>query len=241
MTDMSEDQSEGWQQIAPGVAAKTGTLAELFLNGLRGAPNPTQRREELGVATRAQIAELDAHVGKYGPILTGYGLGANIDEVAILAPDTKTLWAWVSLAVRAPDITHVHAASDNVDVVGPIHAHYAADYEFLEVADKPYRIEAMMVASGHSPVHAGHAFYAEGLASWVHASFKCHTEDDYSKTCDALAESGEWLPAQICRSDYGRFTYFFPRADVMEKYNLPMMYLKPRVNLRDGDGGSGGN
>lgn len=188
---------------------------------------------QLGENTRQQIGEMHDHVGKYGPLLEGYGIHTHIDEVAILIPDAATMWAWISLAVRAKDIAHVNSAFDHVEAKGPIHGHYEAHYEFLEIADQPYRIEAMQVANGHSPLHAAHAHLAGLYGAWVHVSFKCLTELDYREICTLLADTGEWLPAQICHSTYGRFTYFSPQPELMEKYDLPALYLKPRVNLRD--------
>lgn len=208
------------------------SLSEL-LSGMRGQPEPSFG--ELGADTRAQLDEIDKYVTEYGPLLEKYGIHTTIDEAAILLPDAKTLWGWVSLAVRAKDVKHVNAADDSVEVSGPIHAHYGALYEFLELADRPWRVEAMMVTSGYSPLHTGLTQLAGPHGGWVHVSFKCPTEKDYSETCKRLANTGEWLPAQICRSSYGRFIYFSPAPHLIGDGpgQLPMLYLKPRVNLRD--------
>lgn len=188
---------------------------------------------EPGVATRRQIEMMDEQIAKYGPLLERYGMEVSLDEIAIAFPNATLLHSWISLAVRAKDVVHYNSAVDEVKVFGPIPGQYRAHYEFLELADKPYRVEAMQVPVGHSPVHSAHSVLAEPYGAWVHVSFKVPDEEAYAKACAILFETGEWLPAQICRSDYGRFTYFSPASELMQQFNLLSLYLKVRVNLRD--------
>jgi hypothetical protein len=65
-------------------------------------------------------------------------------------------------------------------------------------------------------------------ASVVHASFKVPDEDVYRLTLAHLQSQG-WMCGPYCESSYGLFSYWRHPSDIES-----VLWLKPRVNLRDG-------
>lgn len=147
----------------------------------------------------------------------------TIDEIAVMFPDEDARMAWLMSAVKEEGVTIFNAATDVVKT-NPIRSTYVADYVFLNRSGLRWRIEAMVVQEGVSPLHAP---MADEIRP-VHASFKVHSRREWAKVYDAIAEDEDFWLAQSCVSDYGRFAYFAHCGE--EETGL---YLKPRVNTRD--------
>lgn len=101
---------------------------------------------------------------------------------------------------------------------------FKVKFEFLKFPGWLWRIEAMTILEGTSPIH--HHF-ADG--SVAHLSFKYDTEREYDLACERLPNvdslGATLVPLMAFRNSYGRFKYFVA--------NPWTPYLKPRVNLRD--------
>lgn len=150
----------------------------------------------------------------------------NIDEIAVTFSSQERLLEWVQSAVGShPEFTLFNVAHDNVHT-GPIDSGYRVMYNFLGTGT-PLRVEAMYIEDGFSPLHeAMMSPRIEGVETIqeVHYSFKCHSNEEYMETCEAL--EAVWQLAMWCESSYGQFSYFVPLGD-----RGP--YVKPRFNSRD--------
>jgi len=150
-----------------------------------------------------------------------------IDEIALIFEEKWELYDFVQWAVRT-GYDHFNGASDNVACTWLDHDRsyeYEVRYEFLRVVPEDWRIEAMRVVKGISPLHSSH-LVAHGSGSIVHASYKVEDEDLLDNDIFVLRSLG-WSIVQACESSYGKFTY-------MRNHLLPDgLYLKPRVNTRD--------
>lgn len=164
--------------------------------------------------------------------LAQMGFVQGIDEIAWLFPNDNALNAFTKAAVREESIAHFNGADDHVHV-GPLDTCYDVRYEFFSIAGRNYRVEAMTLQGGFSPLHVNE-FRRDRTAKayGIHASFKCPTEEDYAIATHRLREA-EWEVAQKCESAYGRFSYWQPTDSMKWLPDGPIMYLKPRVNLRD--------
>lgn len=166
-------------------------------------------------------------------ILLRLGFVERVDEVAILCRNEQWLDRLVMEAVRHPAVTHFNGADDHV-WTEPIKACYSTRYEFFDVVGAAYRLEVMALRHGFSPLHYAIATDAgpDFTLGFIHASFKCQTEEEYGYAVLRLREAG-WEDAQRCTSDYGTFSYWTP-MDI--EHWIPkerFVFLKPRVNLRD--------
>lgn len=159
----------------------------------------------------------------------------NIDEVALFWPgdrdDTdnlESLFEFIRESVSEDGVEYFNSASDRVKT-SPINSYYHVMYDFLRVTDLP-RLELMRLCGGFSPLH--NQFRRPG--SIVHLSFKLSTEDEYDAFLDKMHECRQYdaALAMECTGDYGRFSYW--------SVNGLSVYLKPRVNLRDGKSSSVG-
>jgi hypothetical protein len=155
----------------------------------------------------------------------------DLDEIALLFEDRDVKWEWIEFAVRNPDVKLFNSADDRVHT-DPIPSDYNVEYAFLEVRDAGFRVEAMNIGAGVSPLHqaylqkfwSGEAF--QPLV--IHVSFKV-PEDDYAAVCEAMDDSGA-IFTQGCESAYGKFSYW----KVPELWETSAcVYLKPRCNVRD--------
>lgn len=149
------------------------------------------------------------------------------DEVSLLFEDADLLLAFVQEA-KAHGLEHFNSASDNVQatLTGMATPYsYRVQYEFLRVVPEDWRIEAMALLGGHSPLHHDY-LVTRGSGAPVHCSFKCPTLERYEETIKKMEDNG-WVKAMDCVSVYGRFSYWQHRE-------WPSWaYVKPRVNLRD--------
>lgn len=188
----------------------------------------------------ASIAEdLLSSIGKledkYNEILRGlFGPSTRVDEVAVLFPDDEWLWGFVRNLNSRKEWEHRNSAQDAV-ATSPLAARYDVQYEFLFRTDEtrpPFRIEAMKMLSGFSPLHAERMSrdLHQPLPAPIHASFRCDDEDEYMVMSDVLSRNG-WVAAQHCHSTYGRFSYFWKPGDA--DLWTSGCFLKPRVNTRD--------
>lgn len=161
----------------------------------------------------------------------------GIDEIAYAFASHEDLEEFLHEMVQHPDVTHFNAAHDHVHTL-PLRTCYGVRYEFLAVEASaaplchPFRIEAMAVSTGFSPLHVAELRYSKGKPIAVHASFKVVDQVDYGIATTRLRDAG-WEPAQRCESDYGRFSYWTPLDRAAWLPDGPIMYLKPRVNMRD--------
>lgn len=162
-----------------------------------------------------------------------------IDEMAIAFGDVDTMLRFVAVMNHAPGLTHFGGSIDTVQAA-PLHSTYQVQYEWL-TTPMQFRVEAMTVLHGYSPLHAHRAHYIGESNSplpnnfgWIHASFKVPDEEAYDQTRRDMIEGG-WYIAQNCQSTYGRFTYMSPGGKVLEMFDegTASLYVKPRVNTRD--------
>lgn len=167
-------------------------------------------------------------IKKYEDWMGRHGITHHIDEIAILFDYEQDMHRWVSTAVREEGVVLFNAAMDKVRTF-PIEAVYTVEYNFLSVIDQKWRVEAMWVDEGLSPLHAAHGqgFRSEDPVV-VHLSFKCADESEYQRILSRLANAGCTM-AQSCKSDYGVFSYW----KVPGLWDEAFLYLKPRVNVRD--------
>lgn len=178
-------------------------------------------------------------VSTFDDVLAKIGFFQGIDEIAYLLPGEPHLNEFLRAMVRHEGVAHFNGAEDHVHTL-PLRTCYDVRYEFLSIPAGDYqhefRIEAMHIPQGFSPLH-----YAEilsivkdnSLAAAVHASFKVQDEDDYATANHRLREAG-WECVQRCDSTYGKFGYWQPVDREQWLPDGPFMYLKPRVNTRDG-------
>lgn len=165
--------------------------------------------------------------------LTGY----RIDEIAYQFNTLEDLDAFTVEAVCHDGCLLFNAANDHVHTL-PMRTCYGVAYRFFTIPMEylpeqlgEVRIEAMLQTSGLSPLHLAGMWSVHGRPLAVHASFKCVNEEQYAAVCHRLRQQG-WESPQRCESSYGRFSYWTP-VDRAKYEDLPFMYLKPRVNLRD--------
>jgi hypothetical protein len=158
----------------------------------------------------------------------------RIDEVAIMlpeAPKEKEDWRNRMMdRVGREGVTYFNRSRSTV-IVNSLPSKYDVEYHFFTSNVPGVRIELMDLGSGHSPLHA---LYNQGGDSprgrdgcIVHASFKLSDEAVYRSALSSLAING-WVCGQDCSSDYGLFSYWRKPSD-----DESLLWLKPRVNLRD--------
>lgn len=163
------------------------------------------------------------------------GLTAVFDEVAMAFWDQDQEYAFIESAVRN-GYTLFNAADDTVNTA-PIRSQYDVHYSFLQAPGLPWRIEAMRITDGCSPLHTAlywnaHKDVPQRAPFVVHASWKCADEQEYQNTAARLCES-PWLDlSQRCQSTYGTFSYWLPVGEAFNEIGA-RVYLKPRVNMRD--------
>lgn len=150
-------------------------------------------------------------------------LPIDVDEVSLLFATPEELALFTATAKH--DWRTNHFGTVDVDTMqmtgGPS---FEVRFEFLRLADAPWRIEAMCVLDGEAPLHAA-ALSDRGSGCVVHASYRAGTSlPDYNRELDRLPEYGA-LRAKYTNT-YGQFSYW-------QVGDLGHVYLKPRVNLRD--------
>lgn len=173
--------------------------------------------------------ELQETIRFYDGFLEEVGIEADIDEVAVMFNHREEMWGWLQGAVSEPNVRIFNHARDHV-TTSPIESRYDVEYTFLESSALPWRIEAMLLTDGHSPLHAAVRANRVGGAHIIHASFKCHTTREFREAVEKLNDEGQC--SQMCHSTYGRFGYWTINGDIIAPGVRPL-YLKPRFNSRD--------
>jgi len=160
----------------------------------------------------------------------GYG-ACSIDEVALLLPEGKNGDEWFQCMLGRVGHRGISYFNRDTDVVQcqPLPSEYDVEYYFFST-DVGVRLELLCLRGGYSPLHdlyrrSGQA--SSNNADVVHVSFKVANEAVLKGTYAELHEAG-WLLGQDCTSRYGRFGYWRKPGE-----EGPMLWLKPRVNLRD--------
>lgn len=176
------------------------------------------------------VEDLAASVEVANNFLRKFGLGQyEIDEVALLCADARSVRALLDSAVLQPNIEHFNAAFDEVKTI-PIPSQYFVRYDFLRIKGETFRVEVMNLLDGISPVHAPSLDRLrrneEGMMPF-HLSFKVPSVNEYEKVWAALVTTEGTALAQECESTYGRFSYW-RNAEEIDGF-----FIKPRVNLRD--------
>lgn len=168
--------------------------------------------------------------------LLDLGLEYEIDEVAILLPeDPKEAQDWLERMldrVGQEGVTYFNRSQSTVNVHS-LPSKYEVVYHFFTTRVPGVRIELMRLGNGYSPLHALYNLREDGRgrdAAIVHASFKVPDEFEYGRVRRHLTDRG-WVNGQECSSDYGLFSYWRQSND-----QESLLWLKPRVNLRDGLG-----
>jgi hypothetical protein len=166
--------------------------------------------------------------------LLGARLQYSIDEVAILLPEaTKENAEWLECMlgrVGTDGVTYFNRSRSTVNVHS-LPSKYEVEYHFFTTAVKGVRLELMRLGKGYSPLHALYNLPEDGRGrdgAIVHASFKVPDEDAYRDVLTELRSLG-WVCGQDCSSEYGLFSYWRQPGD-----SDSLLWLKPRVNLRDG-------
>ncbi|SRR6266540_7193913 len=180
------------------------------------------------------IEKMDNVYMKYNRALRGIEIKEEIDEIAILFENRELLGQFVANA--GEDWNHFGSARDLV-YTRPMDTSYRVMYEFFNVGGRPYRVEAMALIDGHSPVHASATALFPYMPSpelkmesplIIHASWKSKSRSLYGETLWLLGVNHFEL-AQQCKSDYGEFCYYnHPHLGFS-----PPIYFKPRLNMRD--------
>jgi hypothetical protein len=167
--------------------------------------------------------------------LAKLGLSYSIDEVAVLLPEggkERDDWMACMLNRVGPkeQVTYFNRTTSQV-TVNSLPSRYEVEYHFFTSAIEGVRLELMDLRGGYSPLHALYNLTEDGRgrdACIVHASFKVESEAAYRLVTSHMAAQG-WSCGQDCSSDYGLFSYWRQPGD-----DTAMVWLKPRVNLRDG-------
>jgi hypothetical protein len=188
----------------------------------------------------ANVQMVQTYIDKYTPMLP---TGCYFDEASILAPG---IGAKEGL-VRELMVGGWRLFNEATDLVftNPFGTRYAVAYTFLRHPHRTWRLEVMRMDEatrdkryGFSPLHQA-LWYPEGaVPTWgqwselpiPHLSFKVPTQRAYSDTIKAM-QANAFIHAQTCQSTYGAFSYWI-HNDAMRQ-----VYVKPRVNLRDGGEG----
>lgn len=156
-----------------------------------------------------------------------------IDEVAFLLPPVNggngaTWLARMMGRVGRAGFTYFNHVDKDVVKCNPLPSQYEVIYDFFTTGVEGVRLELLTILEGHSPLHNMFEVSDRDTdASVVHASFKVPDEDVYRMTLAHLQGEG-WMCGQYCESSYGLFSYWRHPSDVES-----VLWLKPRVNLRD--------
>lgn len=175
--------------------------------------------------------------------------GVTLDEVSVLFPSEATLTQFVNVASQS-GLAH-HFATVPYDVFDQTYGRseegvpnfgkraFGVRFEFLRPAGCDWRIEGMAVlppAEGRqpmAPLHKRALSHSAGGPVVVHVSYKVgnaihHLQSEEARL-DESANMGRTDLGRLAsyRNSYGAFTYYAGGL-------LGHVYLKPRVNLRDG-------
>lgn len=167
-----------------------------------------------------------------GAMLLALGMtGRFIDEVAFLLPPVNgngaTWLARMMGRVGRAGFTYFNHVEDAVKC-NPLPSRYEVVYDFFTTGVEGVRLELLTIVAGLSPLHSMFEVSDRDTdASVVHASFKVPDEEVYRLTLDHLQREG-WMCGQYCESSYGLFSYWRHPSDTES-----VLWLKPRVNLRD--------
>lgn len=202
-------------------------------------PNVPQPATPLWWQIDLPVADNLARVGR---AVSGQPHDVTVDEASILTPSN---W-WFTKAIERlteQGWEHVNSAQDVV-YTNPFGTRYTVEYAFLQdpTMPRPFRIEVMQIVNGVSPLHdallwarSANADITQYALPVPHLSYKPETGSttrEFAREVDALKADG-YIHAQTCQSTYGVFGYYLHQDATKQ------VYLKPRVNLRDGDGAIG--
>jgi hypothetical protein len=171
------------------------------------------------------VADVEATVSFFNDYLSDLEIPHRIDEVAIYFRQDEGKTRWLKGAVAEEGVEIFNYATDSVDT-RPLNTRYDVQYTFVRKENLEWRVEAMWIENGHSPLHLAVAQNRSGSFWPIHASFKCGNIAEYRKVMRALRDD-DCLLLQVCESAYGLFSYF--------QVGGKQLALKPRVNLRDAD------
>jgi hypothetical protein len=199
--------------------------------------DPVHWDRRLGVA--ANISVIEGYMRQYSQYLPE---GVAFDEAAIMVNHERVQIDLAGELLRSGWEQFNHAA--DLVYTNPLSTRYAVEYTFFQHPNKPYRLEVMLLGqptadgrTGFSPLHQ--ALWFEGnTPPWAsqaelpipHLSYKPPMRMTGARAVDLLTDQG-FIIAQACQSTYGRFWYM-AKNDARRK-----LYIKPRVNLRDGEEG----
>lgn len=186
-------------------------------------------------STRTPVANLAERVRRTVKFFDGFlaeaGIDSHIDEIAVMFNEEEQKFDWLKSALAEEGVFAFNHATDHVNT-SPLETSYSVEYTFLQSNALKWRIEAMRLLAGFSPLHE--AMQRRG-APWqehvVHASFKVHSPREWLKVVQILNTEG--TNAQMCHSTYGRFGYWLLNEDILPP-GVERLYLKPRLNERDG-------
>jgi hypothetical protein len=206
-----------------------------FLNspveGVPLAARPVYWDPDLPVATNENV--INRWIGHYRDRLPA---GAVIDEAAIMVPGPAEKYR-LARVLEPMGWERFNEAKDLV-YTNPFGTRYFVEYMFFRKPGVPYRLEVMHMGegridgeSGFSPLHAAlmRADDFEGSLRFPlpHLSFKVPPGMTYGQAVDHL-KAQACIHAQTCQSTYGHFGYYLGNDAARQ------IYLKPRVNTRDG-------
>lgn len=150
----------------------------------------------------------------------------HIDEISYLFDDPRELQEFVWYAKDA-GLGMGDAEERQVAIWPPVTGEiYETEYHFVQVSED-LRIEAMYIRDGIAPLHDAHSLSYAVDQAWcmVHASFKTKTTDDYALAQINLNDRAGLSLRREYKNGYGIFSYWA---------GIPAIYVKPRLNLRDG-------
>lgn len=165
----------------------------------------------------------------------------KVDEIAFIVGDAEE----AALACQARGLVKFNEAEDVVrySLADGYEGEYSVHYDFLSVLGSPrpgFRIELMHITGGDvSPAHQTKALQVQGKTRSrympVHASFRATKHGDereplvqYTECTRMMRGLNDLHLFQHNVSTYGQFSYW--RSGMLP----PALWLKPRVNLRDG-------
>lgn len=178
---------------------------------------------------RQLVERVEPSVRFYSKWLEEMGLNSHVDEVAVMFNRDEEKYGWLKGALAESSVLAFNHAVDHVHT-SPIESDYDVEYTFLQHNLFKWRIEAMHITRGHSPLHHSLNANRVGGTHVVHVSFKCNTVREWRHAVETLNNEAQMV--QMCSSDYGRFGYW----KIDEQYlgrGVEPLYVKPRLNERD--------
>jgi hypothetical protein len=173
-------------------------------------------------------------------VLNDLRLGTFLaDNVAVLFRSHHEMNEWVQWCVRRAGMEHFHKAEHDTVFAAQDGAAYHVNFEFLRnpqgtryVTGMPWRVEAMHVTGGASPIHERamekheEHFRNAALPGFpVQVSFKVLDVRQFGEVHDVLRRAPGWKYAELFVGTYGMYSYW--------SHPDYAWFLKARVNMRD--------